>query len=149
MIVLIDFGSQTTHLISRRLKELGAKVKIVNPEDVLSAIENASSVIPAKAGIQKTEKAWIPDLVRDDKIQGIILSGGPSSVYAKNAPSIDPEIFNLKIPILGICYGMQLTAHLLGGKVIPGKKEYGPSEIKLSVFNSQLSKELSKSSIVG
>ncbi|WP_193438236.1 glutamine amidotransferase-related protein, partial [Streptococcus suis] len=60
---------------------------------------------------------------------GIVLSGGPNSVYAENAFDIDPEIFELGIPILGICYGMQLITHKLGGKVVPageaGNREYG------------------------
>jgi len=103
-IILVDFGSQTCHLIGRRLKDLGIEVIIVDPEDVLSAI-----------------KKYQP--------KGIILSGGPSSVYEKNAPTINKKIFSLNIPILGICYGWQLTAYLLGGKVESGKKEYGPANL--------------------
>jgi len=103
-IILVDFGSQTCHLIGRRLKDLGIEVIIVDPEDVLSAI-----------------KKYQP--------KGIILSGGPSSVYEKGAPSIDKKIYSLNIPTLGICYGWQLTAHLLGGKVVSGHKEYGPVEM--------------------
>jgi len=107
MIIVIDFGSQTTHLIGRRIKELGVEVKIVSPEEILR-------------------------FTQDDKaVKGIILSGGPSSVYAKNAPTVDKKIFNFGIPILGICYGFQLTAHLLGGKVVSGKKEYGPAKLKI------------------
>ncbi|MEK7501929.1 MAG: GMP synthase (glutamine-hydrolyzing), partial [Patescibacteria group bacterium] len=87
MILIVDFGSQTAHLILRRIKELGAFSKLAQPE---RAIEE----------ISKNRK----------DIEGIILSGGPASVYQKNAPAIDPEIFNLNIPILGICYGLQLTA---------------------------------------
>ncbi|PIV62551.1 glutamine-hydrolyzing GMP synthase [Candidatus Roizmanbacteria bacterium CG01_land_8_20_14_3_00_33_9] len=110
-IILVDFGSQTCHLIGRRLKDLGIEVIIVDPEDVLSAI-----------------KKYQP--------KGIILSGGPSSVYEKNAPTINKKIFSLNIPILGICYGWQLTAYLLGGKVESGKKEYGPANLKISDFDS-------------
>jgi len=106
-IILVDFGSQTCHLIGRRLKDLGIEVIIVDPEDVLSAI-----------------KKYQP--------KGIILSGGPSSVYEKGAPSIDKKIYSLNIPTLGICYGWQLTAHLLGGKVVSGHKEYGPVEFKVN-----------------
>lgn len=116
MIVVIDFGSQTTHLIARRIKELGVGVKVVHPDE-------------------------IDKLVRDDTMKGIILSGGPSSVYGKNAPTVDPKIFSLGIPILGICYGLQLTAHLLGGKVVSGKKEYGPAVIKLKINPSTNSGE--------
>ena len=110
MILIVDFGSQTAHLILRRIKELGAFSKLVQPE---KAIEE----------ISKNRK----------DIEGIILSGGPASVYQKNAPAIDPEIFNLNIPILGICYGLQLTAKLLKGKVVSGKKEYGPATLKLKI----------------
>ena len=106
MITIVDFGSQTTHLIARRLKELGVEVGILHPEDALKGINTA-------------------------KAKGIILSGGPASVYEKNAQTIDKKIFNLGIPVLGICYGLQLAAHLLGGKVVSGKKEYGPTKIKI------------------
>ncbi len=106
MIIIVDFGSQTTHLIARRLKEIGVQTLIINPDSALEEIKKG-------------------------KPQGIILSGGPASVYEKGAPTIDKDIFNLGIPILGICYGLQLTAHLLGGKVIAGKKEYGPATLKI------------------
>jgi len=108
MIFVVDFGSQTAHLIGRRVRELGSKVKIVHPENILQEVNKETP-------------------------SGIILSGGPSSVYEKGAPSIDLLIFSLGIPILGICYGLQLTAYLLGGKVIGGKKEYGPATLKLKV----------------
>ncbi|MGB9628472.1 MAG: glutamine-hydrolyzing GMP synthase, partial [Thermodesulfobacteriota bacterium] len=64
--------------------------------------------------------------------KGLILSGGPASVYAKEAPRCDPRVFKMGIPILGICYGMQLIAHQLGGKVIPSeKREYGKAKLTL------------------
>src|SRR3990167_4886608 len=91
MIYIVDFGSQTTHLISRRFKDLGAESLIIHPEETLAKI-------------------------KEDKPAGLILSGGPASVYEKGAPTIDKKIFEQEIPILGICYGMQLTSHLLGGK---------------------------------
>lgn len=101
MIIVIDFGSQTAHLISRRIRELGQTVMVVEPEDAIERI-------------------------KEQNPQGIIFSGGPASVYGKNSPTIDAKIFDLNIPILGICYGQQLLAHLLKGKVTPGKvKEYG------------------------
>lgn len=108
MVIVIDFGSQTAHLITRRLKALGCPAKLITPEDALSEIEN-------------------------EKPQGIILSGGPASVYEKGAPTIDKKIFSLGIPMLTICYGMQLTAYLLGGKVVSGRKEYGPATIQLKM----------------
>ena len=123
MIIIVDFGSQTTHLIARRLIEFGVKIKIVHPEDSIWEI-----------------KAIKPD--------GIILSGGPSSVYEKNAQTIDQSIFNFEIPVLGICYGLQLIAYLLGGKVISGKKEYGPAKLKIKYLKTKILKKLPKSSTV-
>lgn len=108
MIYVIDFGSQTAHLIARRVRELGSPAEIVSPHKILSAIKK-------------------------QKPQGIIFSGGPAGVYEKNAPTIDKAIFDVGVPMLTICYGFQLTVHLLGGKVIPGKKEYGPAVIKLKI----------------
>lgn len=107
MIVVIDFGSQTTHLIARRIKDLGVPVQIIEPS--------------------KFRPGIFPEP------HGIILSGGPSSVYDKGAPTIDPAIFSLGIPLLGICYGFQLMAHLNGGEVVMGRKEYGPVKMELTV----------------
>jgi len=123
MIIVVDFGSQTTHLIARRLKELGVGVEIVHPENALSKIKKF-------------------------KARGIVLSGGPSSVYGKNAQTIDINVFSLGIPVLGICYGLQLTAHLLGGKVISGKKEYGPTKLKITNYKLKITKGLPKSFVV-
>src|SRR3989344_2723808 len=99
MVVLVDFGSQAAHLIARRLRDMGVVVEIVPPEKAMT----------------NTPK-------------GIIFSGGPASVYSPGAPTVDKKIFDMGIPILAICYGMQLTAHLLHGDVKPGKiKEFGPA----------------------
>ena len=107
MITLIDFGSQTTHLIQRRIRELGVEVLITIPELALQKIEEVK-----------------PD--------GIILSGGPASVYEKGSPTISKEIFEMGVPILGICYGQQLMCQLLSGQVKAGfKKEYGPAELTI------------------
>ncbi len=103
-IIILDFGSQYNQLIARRVRELGVY----------------SEILPFDTNLTEIKK-HCP--------KGIILSGGPSSVYAKNANLISKEIYELGIPILGICYGMQLTTHLLGGKVTQGKVgEYGKSE---------------------
>lgn len=114
MILIIDFGSQTAHLIGRRLRSLGVTVEYIYPEDALVAI-----------------KAKKPN--------GIILSGGPASVYDKDAPTISKKVFDLKIPILGICYGWQLMAKLLGGTVKNTQKEYGPQKLviqkPISIFS--------------
>ncbi len=123
MILIIDFGSQTTHLIGRRLKEFGVQVSIVQPQQAFSELK-------------KTKPA------------GIILSGGPSSVYEKGAPTINAKIFSQNIPILGICYGMMLIPKLLGGKVIPGRKEYGPALLNLKNGKSKISLNLPKSCTV-
>lgn len=104
MILIIDFGSQTAHLIGRRLRDLGVRVEYANPEDAIPAI-----------------KKYAP--------KGIILSGGPASVYENGAPTIDPNVFELQIPLLGICYGWHIMAKLLGGEVVSGQKEYGPAQI--------------------
>ncbi len=100
-IVILDFGSQYTQVIARRIRECNVYSQIL-PFDT-----------PAKA-------------IAALKPGGIILSGGPSSVYAKNAPLPDKKIFELGVPLLGICYGVQLLAQFLGGKVEKGsKREYG------------------------
>ncbi|MEO0270741.1 MAG: glutamine-hydrolyzing GMP synthase [candidate division WOR-3 bacterium] len=108
-ILIIDFGSQYTMLIARRIRELNVYSVILSPFE-----ENL---------IEK---------VNADDVKGIILSGGPSSVYDESAPKIPIEIFNSEKPILGICYGLQLIAHLLGGKVSKSKKrEYGYALFKV------------------
>ena len=107
-IIVLDYGSQYNQLISRRIREIG----------VFSELK--SHKITA-------------DEVRAIRPVGIILSGGPNSVYEEGSFDIDPEIFELGIPILGICYGMQLLTHKLGGKVVPagdaGNREYGQSKL--------------------
>lgn len=106
MIVIVDFGSQSTHLISRRLREISIESMLVEPEDYFAKT----------AELEKTGK----------KIDGIILSGGPQSVYDPSCPRIDNKVFELGIPVLGICYGVQYMAHNLGGTVEGGKhKEFG------------------------
>lgn len=100
MILIVDFGSQTAHLIGRRLRSIGVSIRYANPHDTYS-------------------------LAKEIHPSGIILSGGPASVYEPNAPSVEKELFSLGIPVLGICYGWQLMAHLLGGEVQSTTKEYG------------------------
>ncbi len=100
-ILVLDFGSQYTQLIARRVRE--NKVY--------------SEIFPYNVPLEK---------IKEFSPKGIILSGGPSSVYDKNAPLPDRRIFEIGIPMLGICYGMQVMAHLLGGKVTKSRKrEYG------------------------
>jgi GMP synthase (glutamine-hydrolysing) len=107
-IVILDFGSQYTQVIARRIREC----------NVYSVILRCDT--PAR------EIARL-------KPRGIILSGGPSSVYAKNAPLPDRNIFALGVPVLGICYGVQLFAQFLGGKVEKGlKREYGKGTLRVT-----------------
>lgn len=114
MILIIDFGSQTAHLIGRRLREFGIAIEHLYPDGTNRLLGEKRIVL----------KGEVP--------KGIILTGGPASVYEKEAPLISPKIFDLGIPVLGICYGLQLIAYLLGGKVIPSpKKEFGPATLKI------------------
>ncbi|MEI7657280.1 MAG: glutamine-hydrolyzing GMP synthase [Phycisphaerae bacterium] len=106
-IPILDFGSQTAQLIARRVRDAGVFSLLVSPR--ISAAE-LKAMNPA----------------------GIILSGGPSSVYEQGAPTCDPAIFDLGVPVLGICYGMQLAAHLLGGKVQGANhREFGRANLSI------------------
>ncbi|MFP4477378.1 MAG: glutamine-hydrolyzing GMP synthase [Desulfatibacillaceae bacterium] len=105
MILVIDFGSQYNQLIARRVREHRVYCQIEPPTLPVSAI-------------------------RDMAPRGIILSGGPASIYEENSPGVDPGVFDLGIPVLGICYGMQYMIHSLGGEVAPAdKREYGLAEL--------------------
>lgn len=107
LILILDFGSQFTQLIARRVREHGAYCE-VHPFGLSLA-----------------------EIRRRDPV-GLILSGGPQSVYDPGAPRVDPALFDLGIPVLGICYGMQMMAHLLGGRVEPaGRREYGRAEVEV------------------
>jgi GMP synthase (glutamine-hydrolysing) len=104
-IVVLDFGAQYSQLIARRVRE----------QNVFSV------VLPCNSKIEEIKK---------QSPAGIILSGGPSSVYDKEAPSADPRVFDLGVPVLGICYGLQFMAHALGGKVRAAKhREYGHAKL--------------------
>jgi GMP synthase (glutamine-hydrolysing) len=106
-IVILDFGSQYTQVIARRIRECNVYSVIVRYD---TPAEEITALAP----------------------QGLILSGGPSSVYAKDAPLPDPAVFKLGLPVLGICYGLQLLAQFLGGKVEPGlKREYGKGTLRV------------------
>ena len=111
MILIIDFGSQYNQLIARRVREHQVYCEIEPPG---ISVKNIKELAP----------------------EGIILSGGPASIYAKGAPRTDRDIFNLGIPILGICYGMQFMMETLGGKVIGSqKREYGFAELNIKEQN--------------
>ncbi|MHA6697585.1 glutamine-hydrolyzing GMP synthase [Chryseobacterium sp. A301] len=122
-ILILDFGSQYNQLIGRRIREM----------------EVYSEIIPYYTPIET---------ILEKNPVGIILSGGPSSVNSKEAHLIDKALFDAGIPILGICYGMQLTTHLLGGKVTKGEKaEYGKSEFEI-IRSSPLFTGISRRSTV-
>ena len=106
-ILILDFGSQYTQLIARRVRECQIYSEI-HPFDI--SVEKVKSLSP----------------------KGIIFSGGPASVYEKQAPHCDPGLLNMGIPVLGICYGMQLVAQLMGGEVTHSKRrEYGKAKLTL------------------
>jgi GMP synthase (glutamine-hydrolysing) len=115
-VLIIDFGSQVTQLIARRIREFGVFCEVKN------------------FNISFEE-------IKKNPPQAIIFSGGPSSVYEENAPKISPQIFDLNIPILGICYGEQLICDMLGGKVEKSfEREFGKAEIEIIKKDSKFFK---------
>lgn len=108
-ILILNFGGQYCHLIGRRIRDHGVYTEIVPYDLSLAEVEA---------------------LKRDLDIKGLILSGGPSSVFEQGAPKCDPRIFDLGLPVLGLCYGHQLIAQIFGGRVESSeKKEYGPTYV--------------------
>ena len=109
LILVADFGGQYNQLIARRVRE----------DHVYCEVLPFTQIVR---------------VAKERNPKGIIFTGGPASVYEEGAPSVSKEIFELGIPVLGICYGAQLTAYLLGGKVkSPDFKEYGKVQIKLDI----------------
>src|SRR5690606_41538923 len=124
MILVLDFGSQYNQLITRRIREFGVYSEL-HPHTLTA------------------------DEIRGMNVSGIIFSGGPNSVYDSDAPRFDENIFELGIPIVGICYGMQLIAHHLAGRVEPAdKRAYGQAEIDV-IATHALFQNLPKTQIVG
>ncbi|HYO08133.1 MAG TPA: glutamine-hydrolyzing GMP synthase [Tepidisphaeraceae bacterium] len=108
VIPILDFGSQYAQLIARRVREKGVYSELVRPDISLEQLRKLNP-------------------------KGIILSGGPNSVYEPNAPRCDPRIFDLGVPVLGICYGLQIMAHSLGGNVSAAKsREYGRAKLHIA-----------------
>lgn len=106
LVLVLDFGSQYTQLIARRLRELGVKTEILRGDLPTADFADASTI-------------------------GVVLSGGPASVLEDGAMTIDPAVFGLGVPVLGVCYGMQLMARELGGTVTPShRREYGLAELR-------------------
>ncbi len=107
VILVLDFGSQYTQLIARKIRQLSVY----------------SEIHPYNLRISKI-KALKPD--------GIVLSGGPSSIYGKGAPKLNPKVLDLGVPVLGICYGLQSMAHILGGRVDRSdEREYGNKTLEI------------------
>ncbi len=104
-VVVLDFGGQYNQLIARRVREFNVYCEL----------------LPFTTSIEK---------IKEKQPIGIIFTGGPNSVNQSGAPTVDKEIFSLGVPVLGICYGCQLMAHLLGGKVASGPREYGKQNLK-------------------
>jgi GMP synthase (glutamine-hydrolysing) len=114
-IAIVDFGSQYGQLIARRVREHKVYSRILQPRVNAEELKNSN-------------------------LKGIILSGGPASVYAANAPTCDPKLFELGVPILGICYGMQIGCTILGARVTPAhSREYGRTEMRISDADRLLS----------
>ena len=123
-IVILDFGSQYNQLIARRIREMGVYAEIV---PYFTELDKIKEMEPA----------------------GIILSGGPASVYLDGAPTLSKEIYDLGVPILGICYGMQLTTQLLGGTVERAdKQEFGKAELIIDSKKSRLFNDIPNGSQV-
>ncbi len=122
-VLILDFGSQYTQLIARRVREMGV----------------FSLILPFDASLERIKK---------ENPRALIFSGGPQSVYESNASMPDKRLFQAKIPILGICYGAQLMAHLLGGKVLPSsKREYGFASLRI-LRNEGILREIDQNSQV-
>jgi GMP synthase (glutamine-hydrolysing) len=123
-ILVLDFGSQYTQLISKRLRNSGFY----------------SEIVPYNESI-KDIKARTP--------KGIVLSGGPASIYDKDAYKVDKAVFDLGLPILGICYGMQTIAHYLGGSVVPANHhEYGKAKLTIQDKSTPIFKNITNDEIV-
>ena len=123
LVLVLDFGGQYNQLIARRVREAKVYCEVL-PHDV----EVATIV--------------------NKKPKGIIFTGGPSIAYDEDAPSVDPKIFELGIPILGICYGAQLTAHLLGGKLEAAEtREYGKKELEVTATDHPIFKAVNDKTI--
>ena len=120
-VLVLDFGGQYNQLIARRVREQNVYCEL----------------LPCDISLERI-KAFAP--------KGIIFTGGPNSVYDENSPHIDPEIFNLGIPVLGICYGAQLMAYTLGGKVEHApSREYGKSDV--TYFGGKVFKDVDKQNV--
>ncbi len=106
-IAVLDFGSQYSQLIARRIREVGVRTELLPPDQLHT--------------------------VNARRLRGIVLSGGPASVYAPGAPQLPADVLDAGVPVLGICYGMQLLSQALGGRVQPAsRREYGPARVRVA-----------------
>jgi GMP synthase (glutamine-hydrolysing) len=122
-LVILDFGSQYTQLIARRARELNV----------------FSIILPFSASLATIQKC---------NPRGVVLSGGPNSVFDKGAPRVDEDIFSLEVPVLGICYGMQLISQMMGGTVEPSAtREYGKATLQLGSDSKLLDSSFDNSTI--
>ncbi|MFW6013123.1 MAG: glutamine amidotransferase-related protein, partial [Candidatus Bipolaricaulota bacterium] len=116
-LLVLDFGGQYSHLIARRIREVGVYSEVLNPD--------------------RDDLLEISEL---EEIKGLVLSGGAFSVYDEGAPECSEEVLELACPVLGICYGHQLLAQLVGGEVSPGESaEYGNTDLTIRRHNHLLS----------
>jgi GMP synthase (glutamine-hydrolysing) len=123
-ILIVDFGSQVTQLIARRVREAGVYAEIVGAHNAVAALSRP-------------------------QVKGVILSGGPASVYARQAPTVPAEVLATSLPLLGICYGMQLLVHSTGGRVQAAKeREFGRAELEILANDSPLLGEFKPRSTV-
>ena len=107
-VIILDFGSQYSQLIARRVREKNVYSLLARPDVT-------------------------PDEVRAHNAKGIIFTGGPNSIYEDGAPRCNPELLEMGIPVLGICYGMQMSSHLLGAEIQPAEhREYGRANLTIS-----------------
>ena len=114
MVLVVDFGGQYNQLIARRVRESHVYSEIVSYKKAFEAI-------------------------REKQPRGIILTGGPNSVYLPDSPAIGKELFSLGVPVLGICYGAQLMTHVLGGRVCRApEREYGKTLVHIDAAASKL-----------
>src|SRR5947208_988981 len=123
-VLVLDFGAQYAQLIARRVRECHVYSEVVGCDTP-------------------------PEVLRARGAKALILSGGPSSVYEPGAPALDPQILSLGVPVLGLCYGQQAIAQVLGGRVEPtGVREYGRAELQVTAPDSLLFHDLPAEQVV-
>lgn len=139
MILVLDFGGQYNQLIARRVRENNVYCEVHTLTDEKNSVDKN-----VKSGLGTAINF---SAIKNLNLEGIILTGGPQSVYEKNSALPPKELFELNVPVLGICYGAQAMIHVLGGKVQPAEvKEYGKTEIEIA--ESKIFENISKKTVV-